>query len=228
MVPPIPADPEPILCINVVLSVGWVNSPDLFCVTSETVTDIANVAFRSDLQTQLPYPPTAGLYQPFPSPSSGPNRVQYTDVYMYDINYFTQGDEQQQRRLTEIVMRTLKSVYPTVDGELKNSISLKKAQAGDGDWSVSKEILGWIINSAAGTISLLPKCIADLTTLLDPPHAQHRMSRKKLERLIGKLHSVHLVIPGAIGYFYHIQMALTKANRRTAYLSKDFHRDVAH
>ena len=66
-------------------------------------------------------------------------------------------------------MRTLKSVYPTVDGELKNSISLKKAQAGDGDWSVSKEILGWIINSAAGTISLLPKCIAELTTLLDPP-----------------------------------------------------------
>ena len=39
---------------------------------------------------------------------------------------------------------------------------------------------------------------------------------------------MHLAIPVAIGHFYHIQMALTKANRRTAYLSKDFHRDVAH
>ena len=122
----------------------------------------------------------------------------------------------------------LKSIYPTVDGEVKNSISLKKARAGNVNWSVSKEILGWIINSASGTFSLSPKRITHLSTLLDIPPAQHRISRKKLERIIGKLRSMHLAIPGAIGNFYHIQMALTKANRRTAYLSKDFHRDITH
>ena len=40
---------------------------------------------------------------------------------------------------------------------------------------------------------------------------------------------MHLAIPGAVGHFYHIQMALTAANhasRATAYLSKYFHRDV--
>ena len=105
---------------------------------------------------------------------------------------------------------------------------MKKAEAGDGDWSVIKEILGWIINSADGIISLSLKRIEDLDMLLNIPSKQHRMSRKKLERLIGKLRSMHLAIPGAIGHFYHIQMALTKANRRTTYLSKDFHRDIAH
>ena len=182
---PIPSDLEPLLCIDLVLPMGWVNSPDLFCATSETVTDVANIAFRSDLQTQPPYPPTAGLYQPFPSPSAGSNRFQYADVYMDDINCLTQGDEQQQQRVTEIVLRTLKLVYPTVNGELKDSISLKKAKEGDGDWSVSKEMLGCMINSAADTISLSPKRIADLDMLLNIPPTQHRMSWENLERLIG-------------------------------------------
>ena len=40
---------------------------------------------------------------------------------------------------------------------------------------------------------------------------------------------MHLAIPGALGHFYHLQMALTAfihASRATAYLSKDFHRDL--
>ena len=40
---------------------------------------------------------------------------------------------------------------------------------------------------------------------------------------------MHLVLPGAVGNFHHLQMALMAANhasRATAYLSKDFHRDV--
>ena len=40
---------------------------------------------------------------------------------------------------------------------------------------------------------------------------------------------MHLAIPGDVGYFYHLQMALTAAkhdSRATAYLSKSFHRDV--
>ena len=62
VVPPLPSDPHPLLCIDLVLPMGWVNSPDLFCASSETVTDLANKAFRSDLDP-APYLPTAGLYQ---------------------------------------------------------------------------------------------------------------------------------------------------------------------
>ena len=40
---------------------------------------------------------------------------------------------------------------------------------------------------------------------------------------------MHLAISGSMGNFYHLQMSLTAANhalRATAYLSKEFHRDV--
>ena len=73
---------------------GWVNSPDPFCATSETVADLANIAFRSDLQVSLTYPPTANLYPSSPSPTAGPDCLQYADVYMDDINCLTQGDGQ--------------------------------------------------------------------------------------------------------------------------------------
>ena len=168
VVPPIPSDPKPLLCIDLVLPMGWVNPLDLFCVTSEIVTDQANIAFCSDSTPQLPYYlPTAGLYEAFIAQPAGPSRLQYADIYMNDINCLTQGDQIQQRQLTEIVLQSLKATYPVVKGELKDSIGLKKATAGDGDWEVSKVILGWIINTSKGTISLSPKRLSDLSQLLD-------------------------------------------------------------
>ena len=47
VVPPIPLEPKLFLCIRLVLSMQWVNSPDLFCATSETVTGEANATFPS-------------------------------------------------------------------------------------------------------------------------------------------------------------------------------------
>ena len=57
VVPPIPSGPQLLLCIDLVLPMGWVNSPDLFCATSETVTDLANIAFRSGFNPDPPYHP---------------------------------------------------------------------------------------------------------------------------------------------------------------------------
>ena len=40
---------------------------------------------------------------------------------------------------------------------------------------------------------------------------------------------MHLAIPGAVGYFYHLQMDITAAHHAiwaTSYLSKSFHREV--
>ena len=87
---------------------------------------------------------------------------------MDDIDCLTQGDQAQQHCLTEIVLHALKSMYPSIPREMKDSISLKKAAAGDRDWSVTKEILGWIINTSTGTLSLFPKHITNLNQLLDP------------------------------------------------------------
>ena len=74
-----------------------------------------------------------------------------------------------------------------------------------------------------------PKRKAELGTLLNIPPSQHRISTKKLERLIGKLRSIHLAIPGAVGHFYNLQQSLTAdhyAHRATTYVTSGFHSDL--
>ena len=79
------------------------------------------------------------------------------------------------------------------------------------------------------TLILPPKRKAELGTLLNIPPSQRRISTKKLERLIGKLRSMHLAIPGAVGHFYNLQQSLTAAHhahRATAYVTSGFHSDL--
>ena len=50
---------------------------------------------------------------------------------------------------------------------------------------------------------------------------------KKTDRLIGKLRSMELVMPGAVGHFYQLQMVLEAAkhaSQATSYIYKGFHR----
>ena len=52
---------------------------------------------------------------------------------------------------------------------------------------------------------------------------------KKIERLIGKLRSMHLAIPGVVGRFLNLQQSLTAyhhAHRATAYVTSGFHSDL--
>ena len=37
------------------------------------------------------------------------------------------------------------------------------------------------------------------------------MGRKELERMVGKLRSVHHAVPGAVAHLYHIHRALAQA-----------------
>ena len=54
---------------------------------------------------------------------------------MDDLMAATQGDRAQQRRVTELTLRALKEIFPSLPAKLKDSISLKKAMQGDGDWA---------------------------------------------------------------------------------------------
>ena len=207
---------------------GWVNSPDLFCSTSEIVVGLANVYIK-DANVYVPtYPPTASLYATSPPPTLSNKHLQYVDVYMDDLNCATQGDSVQQRRVTELTIRSLKEVYPSIPQETRDSVSLKKELTGDGDWELEKEILDWIINTADGTLRVSKKRINDLHYLLDIHPTWWRIPRKRLERLIGKLRSIYLAIPSAIGHFHYIQQALTQASQRRAYIFNNSHSEVSH
>ena len=121
----------------------------------------------------------------------------------------------------------IKETYPPLLRKIKDLVNLKKALAGDGDWNTAKEIIRWVVNTDKGTLHLTATCITDLVSLWTLPPTQRRLSEKRLERLLVKLRSIHLAIPGEIRHFYHIYMVLIKENRNTAYLSDDFHQEVA-
>ena len=53
------------------------------------------------------------------------------------------------------------------------------------------------------------------------------MEKKELERLVGKLRSMRLSVPGAVAHLYSIQRTLSQAGTDRAWLSPDFHREIA-
>ena len=88
-VPPLQTDTPNLLCIDLVMPMGWVKSPDMFCAASETVADIANGYLLDPTSAFESYPPTAGTYSLAPSPTASSARLQYIDVYLDDLNCAT-------------------------------------------------------------------------------------------------------------------------------------------
>ena len=143
---------------------------------------------------------------------------------MDNLIWASPGGTAQQQRVLELTLCALKEILPSITGEIKDSASLKKGLAGYWEWKKTKEILGWVVDKKKGTLWLSTKLKAYLLSLLNAPHTRQLMAVKFLERLIGKLRSMHLAVPGAIGNFYAMQLALTcDANWSTAYLSARFH-----
>ena len=63
---------------------------------------------------------------------------------------------------------------------------MKKLVTGEGDCTYVKEVLGWILYTDAGTVTLPERKIKELLTLVDIPATQLRMGQKDMERLVGE------------------------------------------
>ena len=201
----------------------------MFCAASETVADMANGYILDPTSAFVIYPPTANTYSTTPAPMVSSARLQCTEVYMDELLYATQGYRTQQQHISELTLRSLKEIFSSLPAEAKDSVSIKKALQGDGDWKTTKEILGCMVDTDEGTLRLPPKRKAELGTLLEIPPLQRRISTKKIERLIGKVRSMNLAVPGAVGHFYNLPQSLTAAHPAhcaTAYITKGFHSDL--
>ena len=100
---------------------------------------------------------------------------------------------------------------------------MKKLLEGEGDWICVKEFLGWILDTEAGTVNLPENNLKELLTLVDIPENHCMMGRKDLERLVGKIRSMHFALPGAVVHLFQIQRAMNKEGVEWAWLSLAFH-----
>ena len=65
VIPSAPGDEGKFICIDLVLPMGWVDSPKFFCTFSETLTDVANALVESEL-------PVPAYWEIYKIPSTGP------------------------------------------------------------------------------------------------------------------------------------------------------------
>ena len=77
-------------------------------------------------------------------------------------------------------------------------LSLKKLDKGNCTWSTQKLILGWLIDTAALTITLPLHQAEQLKDILHSfPPSQKRTSIKKWHKLLGELRLMAIALPGA-------------------------------
>ena len=102
MIPPIPSNTSRLLYIELVITMGWVNSPDFFFSTSGTSADNAN-AYVLDLTSPfMIYPQKDEAYHTSAAPQVYHNHLKYIDVYMGNLLCAVQGEVTQKQRVSEL------------------------------------------------------------------------------------------------------------------------------
>ena len=84
VIPLAPGDKGCIICIYMVLTMGWVDSPKFFCAFLETLIDVANALVDTDLPVQS-YGAISKIPVTGPGPPHTPDSLIYIDFYMSDV-----------------------------------------------------------------------------------------------------------------------------------------------
>ena len=108
-------------------------------------------------------------------PPHTPESLTHIDCYMDDVILVVQGGPDRQHQVFDGTDRALKWIFLSLPGELKDSVSVKKLVAGEGGWTCVKEVLGWILNTEAGTVTLPERKLEEILTLVDILPTQRRM-----------------------------------------------------
>jgi hypothetical protein len=207
------------------IPMGWKSSPPYFCAFTETAADMANAWLT---QPDLPIPPhplvhssqahdvprdshfsPSIVHPPTVCPTSPP--LARVDVYIDDFISIAQAP-----RTYETLNSALNSIssifrhnpHAADRSARKQTISASKLASGDGAWSTQKQILGWNLDTAAGTIHLPDHKAATFLELLQHFLSLQRTSRKKWYSLLGHLRHVSMAIKGAQYLFSILQSVL--------------------
>ena len=84
-------------------------------------------------------------------------------------------------------------------------------------------MLSWVMDTVAGTLELLLHRIEQLQNLLDIDPPQQLIPTKTWQKIIGKLRSMALAIPGACGLFSLLQEAFRHKEQDRINLHVDSH-----
>jgi hypothetical protein len=140
---------------------GWVESPPLFCVASETARDIIEEYIETKV-TSLPthkfikHVMTSDTIQDLPETGREETGFNYmVEVYVDDFMSIVIPVTQQQLdhvHVATAVMTGIHDVFPADEDEDEDPILLKKLMKGEGEYSTMKTLLGFDFNGVNKTM----------------------------------------------------------------------------
>lgn len=225
---------EQLVAAPLSIPMGWVESPPAFCTATETVADLANnmdprIEWPVHPLEQLAWTPpeesedvdvtkrTVNVLRDIP-PVLRPLRkpVAFNDIYVDDFIQLFQGApikrRKHLRRLLYAIDMVFRPLEPTDRPSRQHVPSIKKLLKGDAYPSVTKVVLGWLINTAAGTIELPAHRQERLQEIFRYLHRRKRVPERKWHKILGELRSMIIGIPGSRGLFSMLQLALQKVD----------------
>jgi hypothetical protein len=137
-------------------------------------------------------------------------------VYVDDFCNLVQGNARRRRVARRILFHAIDDVLRPLDPTHafhQEPISIKKLLKGDGCWSTSKLLLGWLIDTTKQTLELPPHRYARLCTIFDDLRGRKRVSLKLWQKVLGELRSMVLAIPGGRGLFSTLQSGIRHSDR---------------
>ena len=108
----------------------------------------------------------------------------------------------------------------------QEAISLKKLDRGDGSWMTRKGILGWIVDFIRQTLEIPARRKLELAELFQGLVGLKRISEKRWRKFLGKLRFVSQGIPGSVGLFSVLQLALNRASDGRIRITKNLRHHI--
>ena len=121
-----------IICVDLVLLMGWMYSPKLFCMFSETYTDVTNALVHMYLPI-LEYGAIVNISETGPGPPHNLDSLTHKDCYIDDVITMVKSGTERQRQVIDGTAWALKWLFQYFPGETKGSMSVKKLWAGEGN-----------------------------------------------------------------------------------------------
>jgi hypothetical protein len=137
----------------------------------------------------------------------------HTDVFVDDFIQLGQGSKRRMNALRLHLLAAIDEILarPTSTESHRNeAISLKKLVQGDGSWATRQLILGWIIDVLRQTLELPPHRKLALAEIFTSLASTKRVTVKRWQKILGKLRFVSQAIPGSVGLFCALQLALSR------------------
>jgi hypothetical protein len=130
-----------------------------------------------------------------------------------DFIQIGQGGAKHMRALRNHLLAAVDNVLvqPKPGDNRNEAMSLKKLLKGDGSWETQKVTLGWIIDTVQQSIKLPPHRKLELAQIFTDLANTNRVTHKKFQSILGKLHFVSAAIKGSAGLFSALQLTLNQA-----------------